>query len=72
MAGRAVVVFKDGEIVWEKPGREHRPGRGAGASFVREGALGGALSCPHGSRAQDPRTGRGGRRLRNGSLIEPA
>ena len=22
-AGRAVVVFKDGEIVWEKPGREY-------------------------------------------------
>ena len=24
-AGRAVVVFKDGEIVWEKPGREYLP-----------------------------------------------
>ena len=22
-AGRTVVVFKDGEIVWEKPGREY-------------------------------------------------
>lgn len=25
MAGRTVVVFKDGEIVWEKPGREYLP-----------------------------------------------
>ena len=24
-AGRAVVVFRDGEIVWERPGREHLP-----------------------------------------------
>ena len=24
-AGRAVVVFRDGEIVWEKPGRERLP-----------------------------------------------
>ena len=24
-AGRAVVVFRDGEIVWEKPGRECLP-----------------------------------------------
>ena len=24
-AGRTVVVFKDGEIVWEKPGREYLP-----------------------------------------------
>ena len=24
-AGQAVVVFIDGEIVWEKPGREHLP-----------------------------------------------
>ena len=23
--GRTVVVFKDGEIVWEKPGREYLP-----------------------------------------------
>ena len=23
--GRTVVVFKDGEIVWEKPGREYPP-----------------------------------------------
>ena len=23
--GRRVVVFKDGEIVWEKPGREYLP-----------------------------------------------
>ena len=23
--GRRVVVFKDGEIVWERPGREHLP-----------------------------------------------
>ena len=24
-AGRRVVVFQDGEIVWEKPGREYLP-----------------------------------------------
>ena len=24
-AGQAVVVFKDGEVVWEKPGREYLP-----------------------------------------------
>ena len=24
-AGQAVVVFEDGEIVWEKPGREYLP-----------------------------------------------
>ena len=24
-AGRAVVVFRDGEVVWEKPGREYLP-----------------------------------------------
>ena len=24
-AGQAVVVFKDGEIVWERPGREYLP-----------------------------------------------
>ena len=24
-AGRAVVVFRDGEIIWEKPGREYLP-----------------------------------------------
>ena len=24
-AGRTVVVFEDGEIVWEKPGKEHLP-----------------------------------------------
>ena len=24
-AGRAVVLFRDGEIVWEKPGRECHP-----------------------------------------------
>ena len=26
-AGQAVVVFEDGEIVWEKPGREYLPQR---------------------------------------------
>ena len=26
-AGQAVVVFIDGEIVWEKPGREYLPQR---------------------------------------------
>ena len=24
-SGRPVVVFRDGEIVWEKPGQEHLP-----------------------------------------------
>ena len=29
-AGRAVVVFQDGEIVWEKPGREYLTPRRSG------------------------------------------
>ena len=33
-AGRAVVVFKDGEIVWEKPDREYLSQEGE-ASTVR-------------------------------------